>query len=350
MNGQKRIRDYHIHIGEMAAGERNSITDVPGVQVGHCTVAAGEVQSGVTAVLPADGNLFSSKVMAAVSVFNGFGKSMGLMQIEELGTIETPILLTNTLCVGGVTQALVHATLEENRAIENPIRTVNPLVLECNDYYLNDIQKCAIGSYHVREALGNLSVEFAEGSVGAGRGMSCYRLQGGIGSASRRMELDGRTCHLGSLVLTNMGLTKELLVDGKAIGKTIAERMAADNQPDCGSIIVILGCDIPLTERQLQRIANRAIVGISRTGSHLAHGSGEVAVAFSTQNRVAHVKQDNCSIASIQMLFEPDMDLLFRAAIESVEEAILNSMITAERVVGVSGHSRPLLKEFAALL
>ncbi len=350
MKSQKRIRDYNIVIGEMKPGRLNAITDVKGVKVGHCTVDSGEIQSGVTAVIPAEGNLFKNKVMAAVNVINGFGKPVGLTQIEEMGTIETPILLTNTLCVGGVTQALVKKMLGENEDIANTADTVNPVVLECNDSYLNDIRKCTIGSEHVTKALVDVSHEFEEGSVGAGRGMSCYRLKGGIGSASRQIEFDGEIYHLGCLVLSNMGLTKDLVVNHKHIGQHLQERIKADEKPDTGSVIVIIACEVPLTERQLKRICNRAITGISRTGSCLGNSSGEIAIAFSTQNRVRYKKSEGQSLSKMNRLFESDLDMLFRATIESVEEAILNSLITAEKVVGIKGHKRPILKDFTDLL
>lgn len=350
MKNQKRIRDYNIIIGEMKPGRMNSITDVKGVRVGHCTINSEDIQSGVTAVIPAEGNLFKNKVMGASSVINGFGKSVGLIQIEEMGAIETPILLTNTSCVGGVTQALVKIMFDENEDIADTTSTVNPVICECNDSYLNNSRKCAVGSEHVLKAIEDVSDEFEEGSVGAGRGMCCYRLKGGIGSASRQIELDGKMYHLGSLVLSNMGLTKDLVVNHKPVGKQIQERIKADEKPDAGSIIVIIGCDIPLTERQLKRICNRSITGISRTGSYLGNGSGEIAIAFSTKNRVGHEKDTDQSFSKFSRLFEPDMDLLFRATVESVEEAILNSLITAEKVVGVKERSRPILRDFTDLL
>lgn len=349
MKNQKRIRDYGIEIGEMVPGKLNSITDVPGVKVGHCTIDDGDVQTGVTAILPAE-DIYAQKVMAASSVFNGFGKSVGLMQIDELGTIETPILLTNTLSVGGATQGLVQLLVKDNVDEKGNVCTLNPVVLECNDSYLNDIGQCVVGEEHVKKALADMEVEFQEGNVGAGRGMSCYQLQGGIGTASRRIVIDKQTYHLGSLVLTNMGLTRELIVDHKPVGKTIAQKVSQDKEPDKGSIIVVIACDIPLSERQLKRVANRAISGISRTGSYLAHGSGELSVAFSTHNRVRNDKMSGPSFSNFSMLFEPDMDLLFRATIESVEEAILNSMITAKKIIGVKGRSRQTLGEFSYLL
>lgn len=350
MKNQKRIRDYNIVIGEMKPGRLNAISDVKGVKVGHCTVDSGEIQSGVTAIIPAEGNLFKNKVMASSSVMNGFGKSVGLIQIEEMGSIETPILLTNTLCVGSVNQALVEKMVEENEYIANTTSTVNPVICECNDSYLNNRRKCTIGAEHVAKAIADVSCEFEEGSVGAGRGMSCYRLKGGIGSASRQIEFDEVVYHLGSLVLSNMGLTKDLIVNHKHIGKQVQERIKVDEKPDAGSIIVIIACDIPLSERQLKRICNRAIVGISRTGGYLGNGSGEIAIAFSTHNRLMHEKGKGQSLTKFGMLFESEIDMLFRAAIESVEEAILNSLITAERVVGFKGHTRAILKDFADLL
>lgn len=350
MKNQKRIRDYGIVIGNMRPGARNAITDIEGVRVGHCTIEAGGVQSGVTAVIPAEGNLFEQKVMAASRVINGFGKSTGLIQIDEIGTIETPILLTNTVNVGNATQAMVDISMKENKDIADTASTINPVVCECNDAYLNDARTCVIEPAQVKNAITSAGTDFAEGAVGAGRGMSCYQLKGGIGSSSRQVELEHDIHHLGCLVLTNMGQAGDLVIGNRHIGAALAHKIAAEVKPDDGSIIVIIGCDLPLSERQLKRICNRAIVGISRTGSHLGNGSGEIVLAFSTANRICHEPEKGEKSITFSILIETHMDIIFRATIECVEEAIMNSLITAEKVTGFKGRSRPILKDFTDLL
>ena len=344
---QKRIRDFGITIGEMDPGAKNSITDIEGIKVGHTTVSHGSAQTGVTAIFPQDRNLFQNKITAAVHVINGFGKSMGQMQVEEMGVIETPILLTNTLSIGVASNVLIQYMLDQNKDIGDTTSTVNPMVFECNDAYLNDIRGSHIKPEHVMNALNNADSDFKEGSVGAATGMSCYKLKGGIGTASRRIKLGEEEGHLGALVMTNMGQKRDLTIAGKQIGQDIINTDGNDKQPDEGSIIIILATDLPLTERQLKRVAKRAIVGLSRTGSYIGNGSGEVVLAFTTKNSVSHYKQ--ATIESFNRIHEKELDLLFRAAAESTEEAILNSMITAKRTTGRHGHTRSSLTEFAHL-
>ena len=199
MNRPARARDVGLACGGLAAGELNSIADVPGVRVGHRTLVDGEIRTGVTAVLPHGGNLYREKPVAAVHVLNGFGKSAGLVQVEELGTIETPILLTNTLSVGTCCTALVRHAIERNPDIGRETATVNPLVFECNDGYLSDIQALAVTEDDARAAIAEAASQFDVGSVGAGCGMSTFGFKGGIGTSSRRLELDGRSYHLGVL-------------------------------------------------------------------------------------------------------------------------------------------------------
>ena len=248
-------------VGSLPHGPRNLISDVPGVTVGHCTLADGEVQTGVTALLPHPGDLFHEKVPAAAHVINGFGKTTGLVQIQELGTLETPILFTNTLSVGTVYDALVRHMLALCPDICETTGSVNPVVCECNDSGLDDIRGLHVTGEHVRAALAGCRAGFAEGAVGAGRGMRCHGLKGGIGSASRRLELDGRAYHLGALVLSNHARFDDLIL----AGVPIRERLAAASVPphqDRGSIITVLATDAPLTCRQLGRVARRAIVGL----------------------------------------------------------------------------------------
>lgn len=344
----KRIRDYDVIVGSMEPGKLNKITDVPGVKVGHVTLCEHGAQTGVTAILPSSDNLFKNKMIASSHVINGFGKSAGLVQIEELGTLETPIILTNTLSVGDALRGLVEYKLSRNPEIGMTTGTVNGVVCECNDGYLNDIRGFHVKPEHVAQAIDAAGPDFEEGAVGAGRGMSAYALKGGIGSASRMVEIDGQTYTLGVLVLTNMGKKKNLLVNGKPVGKKLVELDEKDAElPDKGSIIMIVATDIPVTALQMKRISKRALSGLSRTGSNIGHGSGEIVIGFSTANRIPHASEGPMSIKCIH---DDNIDLAFEATAESTEEAILNSMIMAETVVGRDGHVRDSLCGFEGLI
>jgi D-aminopeptidase len=345
MMNQKRIRDYGITIGILDAGQRNAITDVPGVKIGNVTIKDNKTQTGVTAILPHTGNIFKEKVVASSHVINGFGKTIGTIQLEELGYIETPIILTNTLSVGTAADALIYYMLEQNEEIGLSTGTVNPIVGECNDMFLNDIRGQHVTKEHVLEAIKNASSDFEEGAVGAGRGMSCYHLKGGIGSASRTVNLQDEKFTVGALVLSNFGRGKDLIIDGKKVGEMIDEYEKSSEEPDKGSIMIILATDMPLTERQLKRLSKRAVIGLNRTGSYIGNGSGDVVISFSTANRINH--EENEVTTEWQVLNENYMDYAFRAVGEAVEEAVLNSMITAETVVGRDGNKRVSLKEYA---
>ena len=332
---QKRIRDYGFSMGVMSPGPRNQITDVPGVTVGHCTLSSDRYHTGVTVVLPAQDNLFANKLTAACFVHNGFGKACGLMQVEELGSLETPIALTNTLNVGLVHDALVQYTLDRCRADGISLRSVNPLVGECNDGRLSDIAGRPVRQEHVFSALEHAQADFAQGSVGAGTGTICYGLKGGIGSASRTMFLGGKTYTLGVLVQSNFGSLEDLLLGGQPLGRRLAAREKAANlQVDAGSIMMILGTDLPVSSRQLRRIIRRCGVGLARTGSYLGHGSGEVMVGFTTANRIPHTGP---ATLPLEILREELLDIPFRAAAEATEEAVLNSMIAADTTTGYTG-------------
>ena len=345
MKSQKRMADYGVSIGTLPRGPRNAITDVEGVLVGHCTLSDGPVQTGVTAVLPHRGNFFRDKLLAACHVINGFGKSIGLVQIEEMGTLETPILLTNTLSTGTASEALVRFMLRDNPDIGRETGTVNPAVCECNDSFLNDIRGMHVEGEHVFSALSAAQEEFEEGAVGAGRGMSCFQLKGGIGSASRIVEAEGKSWTVGALVLSNLGQMEDLTVGGKHIGPSIMK--VAPPSDEQGSIIVILATDLPLTERQLKRVSRRAAVGLARTGGFMGSGSGEIVLAFTTANRVSH--DETALVIPLNMFNEDLINLPFRAAAEATEEAILNSMICAEPVTGRDGNRRDSLRDFAHL-
>lgn len=336
--------EWNLKIGRLPHGVRNKISDVPGVTVGHCTLADGEIQTGVTALLPHPGDLFHDKVMAACHVINGFGKTTGLVQIEELGTIETPILFTNTLSVGTVETALVRYMLERNADICETTGSVNPVVCECNDSYLNDIRGLHVTEQNVLDALADCKADFAEGAVGAGRGMRCHGLKGGIGSASRVVELDGKPYTIGTLVLSNHATFDDLTIAGKNIHELLAERIPPHE--DKGSIITVIATDIPLNERQLKRLCRRALVGLSRTGSACGNGSGEIVLAFTTANRVPHDSEQ--AILPMAMLHDDAINPLFRAVAECVEESVLSSLLHAGTVTGRKGHTVTSLADLLA--
>ena len=328
-------------IGRIEPGAHNRITDVPGVKVGHCTVDNERHKTGVTVVLPCPDDIFQNKMVAACHVLNGFGKTAGLMQIQELGTLESPIALTNTLNVGLVHDALVEHLCQQAKKNGYAIRSVNPVVCECNDASLNDIRHRAIGQKEVFTAIGSAGVEFAMGDVGAGKGMTCHDLKGGIGSASRVFEIGGELYTLGLLVLTNHGSLKDLTIGGKNIGMDI-ERQIREDTPDEGSCIMILATDLPITSRQLGRIIRRCSVGLARLGSYTGHGSGEVMIGFSTANRIPA----QGDVLNIRSIHESHMDKAFRAAAEATEEAVVQSMLHAGTVTGYTGKVRRSLSEF----
>ena len=336
-------KESGIKIGRGTPGQRNLITDVPGVKVGHVTIRDGaDVNTGVTAILPHEGNMFQEKVMASSCVINGFGKTMGLVQVEELGTIETPIIMTNTLSIGTAANALIKYMLQQNEDIGVKTGTVNPLVCECNDGVLNDIRGLHVKEEHVFEALANCSEEIEEGVVGSGTGMCCLGLKGGIGSASRIVKLDDKEYTVGALVMSNFGGAGRLLIEGRHMGQEIKDKLEA--QQDKGSIIMLIATDIPLTERQLKRVARRAGVGLARTGSYYGNGSGDIAIAFTTANRVPHYSKT--AVMDIKMISDNKIDPVFDMAAEAVEEAIISSLYHAETTTGRAGKVKYGLRDF----
>ncbi len=345
-----RAREMGLACGALPPGERNSIADVPGVTVGHATITEGEVLTGVTAVLPHDGDLFTDRPLAAAYVLNGFGKSVGLMQVNELGWLETPILLTNTFGVGTCTNALIRRAVRDNPEIGRQTSTVNPVVLECNDGYLSDIQAMAVTEAHAEAAIATAADDFATGAVGAGTGMSCFGLKGGVGSASRRLRLEGEAWHLGVLVLANFGRAGDLrLPDGRRIDPAAPPGSGPRSEPgaapvaETGSCIIVLGTDIPLEHRQLVRVAKRAGVGLAWCGSFCGNGSGDIALAFTTANRVPAVAE--AAFLEQRVLAEAGIDRLFQAAAEATQEAVLDALAGAETTVGRHGHRRVGLAE-----
>lgn len=342
MATQIKARDLGIVIGEMTPGARNKITDVPGVLVGHETIDTTQHKTGVTVVLPACDNVFLNKVTAAAHVLNGFGKTLGLVQVQELGTLETPIALTNTLNVGLVHDALVQYTIDRCREDGFEAKSINPVVCECNDAELNDIRHRAVKTEHVFSAIQNACTDFEEGDVGGGKGMVCYGFKGGIGSASRLIPLDDHVYTLGILVQANYGRTADLGISGKPVGKSVPPDWGA--KEDLGSIIVILATDLPLCSRQMNRVIKRAGLGMARLGSILGHGSGEIIIGFTTENRVHH--QEGHKILSQRVLREDLLDIPFRAAAECCEEAILNALLCADAVKGYTGKRKASLREW----
>ena len=335
MGIEAKWKSRGIRVGKLPCGPLDKISDVPGVTVGHCTLADGEVQTGVTALLPHQGDIFHDKVMAASHVINGFGKTTGLVQIDELGTLETPILFTNTLSVGTVETALVKYMLDKNPDICETTGSVNPVVCECNDSGLNDIRGLHVTEENARAALADCRADFAEGAVGAGRGMRCHGLKGGIGSASRVVELDGKPYTIGALVLSNHAVFDDLVVAGTPIQSLLDAHIPPHE--DKGSIITVLATDIPFSERQLRRLCHRALVGLSRTGSFCGNGSGEIVIAFTTANRVPHYSEK--AILPMGMLHDDAINPLFRAVAECVEESVLSSLLHAETVTGYHGRT-----------
>ncbi len=325
------------------SGKRNLITDVPGVKVGHVTLREEEkgIHTGVTAILPHEGSLFQNKVLAAASVINGFGKSVGLVQIEELGTIETPIIMTNTFGIGTALNALVKYMLKENEDIGISTGTVNCVVTECNDGELNDIRGMHVTEADVLQALKNCGDSFEEGAEGAGTGMCCFGVKGGIGSASRIVSCDGHDYTIGAILMSNFGMAGNLMIDGKRI---LTENGEKGSKTEKGSVIVILATDLPLNERQLKRVAKRATVALSRTGSFLGNGSGDIAIAFSSANRVTHYSEKD--IIETKMFHDAAIDKVFEAAAEVVEEAVISSIYHAGTVTGSRGKTVFALKEF----
>lgn len=328
-----RARDLGIAPGVFATGALNSITDVRGVRVGHVTlIEGGRTRTGVTVVLPHSGNLFQSKVPGAVFVANGFGKLAGLSQVEELGVIETPIALTNTLAVGAVSQGLIEWTLRQPG--NEDVRSVNPLVGETNDGLLNDIRRSSIKPSHVIEAIEVASDGLVvEGNVGAGTGTRAFAWKAGIGSSSRRLPESQGGYVVGVLVQSNFGGV--LSVDGIPVGKLMKKgAYLAKSEDDAaqsgdGSCMIVVATDAPIDARELKRVAARALYGMARTGSSFSNGSGDYAIAFTT-DPLSRVAAGDRTLQTRRLLPADSLSPLFQATIEATEEAIYNSLFRAE--------------------
>jgi D-aminopeptidase len=348
-----RLRDLGVVPGDLPAGPRNALTDVPGVRVGHVTLILGEgalqvgvgpVRTGVTAILPHAGNLFVEKVAGAVHTINGFGKVAGFEQVRELGTIESPILLTNTMNVGLVADAVGTYLMRDNPDLGVRTGAGNRLVGETNDGFLNDMRGRHVREQHVWQAIETATDgPVAEGNVGAGTGTVCFGFKGGIGSASRQL-FDGAVT-VGALVQTNFGGRGHLLVLGAPIGKHFLDRFLPATLPEhpagTGSIMMVLATDAPVSAHLLERMAKRAAFGLARTGSMCEDGSGDFVIAFSTTNRSPQYRQEPLQrVTRAARLLEDawTVSQLFTAVVEAVEEAILNSLVAAETMRGRDNH------------
>jgi D-aminopeptidase len=333
---QERPREKGIIFGVLPTGSLNAITDVPGVQVGHLTKIEGDnIRTGVTAILPHGGNLFQQKVPAAIYVGNGFGKLAGVTQVQELGNIETPIILTNTLSVAAGIEGVVRYSLKQNETTQS----VNAVVGETNDGYLNDIRGMHISTEEVIETINSAkSGKVIEGNVGAGTGTVCFGWKGGIGTASRKLpeSLGGYT--VGVLVQTNFG--GNLQIDGVAVGEKMGKYPFRDAmEKSDGSCMIIVATDAPVLDRNLERMAKRAIMGLAKTGGIASNGSGDYVVAFSTAEglRITHGLKSQ-TLEKAEFVQNDDMTSLFMGVIEATEEAIINSLFAAETMEGKDGH------------
>ena len=336
--------DYGYRIGEYEKGEHNQITDVPGVKVGHCTYDKGRCHTGVTVILPVEGSVYAKKPVAAVYVLNGYGKTAGTVQIDELGVLESPVALTNTLNVGKVLDALTEYTITTEAMSGRSVLSFNGVAGETNDSRINDITVRPIGFDEVMQAVSEADTEFAEGSYGAGRGTVCMGLKGGIGSSSRIIPFGKEQFTIGVLVQSNFGRTEDLMIAGDPVGRRITKQLESFSEADQGSIMIVLGTDLPLTERQLKRVLKRSAAGLVRTGSCMGHGSGDVMIGFSTGNCLP----DRYTHRFVEMKAFPEnqLDAVFRAAAECTEEAIICSLLNADACEGLHGEIYHSLREF----
>ena len=346
-----RLRDLGFSIGRFPVGPWNAITDVAGVRVGHTTLVEGDgplevgkgpVRTGVTAVVPND-DIFGQRAVAGGFVLNGAGEVSGLTQVQEWGLLETPILLTNTMSVGKVSDAVVKWMTKKWPKIGNEEDVVIPLVGECDDSWLNDAVGRHVRSEHVYRAIEQAaSGPVAEGSVGAGTGLITCDFKAGIGTSSRQVDIEGDVHTVGILVQSNFGVMRSLRVDGAPVGEALEPQFGEPRrEKNAGSIITIIATDAPLLSPQLVRVCKRAALGIGRCGSFAAHGSGEIVVAFSTANVVPRVASK--MTAKLEVLLDEACDPLYEAIVECTEEAIVNALCMADEMQGPTGHVAPAL-------
>jgi D-aminopeptidase len=332
---KKRARDHGIEIGVLRTGKLNAITDVSGVKVGQVTFHQTDgVHTGITAILPHEKNIFQNKIPAAIHIGNGFGKLTGYSQVEELGNIETPIVLTNTLSVPAASAGIIDYIFQspENKGV----RSVNPIVGETNDGGLNDIRKRFITKEHVLEALEKAQTgAIEEGNVGAGAGTVCFGFKGGIGTSSRVLPKSKGGYTVGVLVQSNFGGV--LQVNGVPVGIELKKHKFSkidEAYKDDGSCMIVVLTDAPLSAKNLKRLAARAMLGLSRTGGMAANGSGDYVIAASTTEDLRIVHNSDSMFETFKVIRNNDLDLLFEAVIEATEEAIINSLFAAETLTG----------------
>jgi D-aminopeptidase len=332
-------RELGIDVGILKSGQKNAITDVEGVKVGHLTLWEGDnIRTGITAVLPHSENIFQKKVPAGVYVGNGFGKAVGFPQIKELGDIETPILITNTLSVPKVAEGLIEYTLNQ-KGNEN-VRSVNPLVLEINDGFLNDIRGMHIKKEHVLVAIDQANEgEVEMGSVGAGTGSHCMSFKGGVGTSSRVLPESMGGYTIGVLLVSNFGGILE--INGTPVGRELAKFYLSDklSSEDEGSCIIIIATDAPLSSRQLTRLAKRGMLGLAKAGSFISNGSGDFVVAFSTHPSLMVQHEPKELKREIDLVYDFHMSPLFLAVVEVTQEAVYNSVLKATTIKGRDGHT-----------
>ena len=338
-----RVRDLGVVVGRLPAGQLNAITDVPGMRVGHCTVSwggpdlprgSGPARTGVTAVVPFDGDLWHGRLVAGAHVANGAGELIGISAIREWGLIETPVLLTNSQSAGAVYDAAVRWVLERQplAGIED---AVMPVVGECDDGSLNDLRGMHVHEEHVRAALdGAAPGPVAEGCVGAGTGMTCYDFKAGIGTSSRLVTAHGAAYTVGVLVLANFGVRHRLSIAGVPVGAEIADLVPKEHRE--GSCIAVLATDAPLTARQCARLAGRCSLGLAVTGSYASDGSGEIMVAFSTAQRVPRLSP---ALLELRTVSNDEMGELFEAAVDATAESVYNAITAARTTVGRDGNT-----------
>ena len=345
---RKRARTLGLKIGSIPPGPRNAISDVTGILVGHSTLIEGEgklipgegpIRTGVTAILPHDGNLFTDPVVGTVHIINGFGKAVGLAQLMELGRVETPILLTSTLNVGIVEDAVTQYMIEHNPQAGISKTTPNPIVAECHDGYLNDAQGRHIRKSHVYEAIQSASTKVEEGCVGVGTGMMAFGYKSGVGTSSRILPEKQGGYLVGCLAIPNCGRKGDLILNGSPITKLLGQSSNSiddSSRVEGGSIVVIIATNAPLSSRQLGRLARRAVIGIGRTGSVVSHGSGDFVIALSTANREPR-KTADVTFKRTQ-LRERLLTAYFGAVVEATEEAIVNALCMAKHMKGRDNH------------
>ncbi|WP_304234645.1 P1 family peptidase [Jiulongibacter sediminis] len=340
MAQKKTPREYGLEIGILKPGVSNAITDVSGVKVGHTTKIEGSnTRTGVTAILPHSGNIFQEKVPAAIFVGNGFGKLAGSTQVKELGTLETPIVLTNTLGVATAVNGLITYTL--SMPGNEDVRSLNSVVGETNDGYLNDIRARFVKEEDVLKAIEIASDGPVQmGNIGAGTGTVCFGFKGGIGTASRKIPTVKGGYTVGVLVQSNFGGV--LQIAGAPVGQELGQysfKNLLEEYKEDGSCMIVVATDAPLLARNLERLASRALLGLGRTGGIEANGSGDYVIAFSTSELVRVPHRSESSLQQFTELREEEISILFEAVIEATEEAILNSLFMAETMTGHDGHT-----------